>query len=140
MNRFLVICCLAVASSSFQLGYNVSPLNPCTRIVQSFVKENLFLFERFNKSRNLTETAAANMNETTQIYWVALNTLFILGGLVGAVSSKLGMDRLSRRHFLLMKNCFSIAGGVLTLLAKYLSSPVCLLIGRPAPSLEFIMA
>ncbi len=140
MNAFLLICCLTAASSTFQSGHNISSLNPCTFIVQSFVKENLFLFKKFN----LTLTSQANMskltdseaesvdyiNDKTRLYWIILNTLFILGGSVGAVSSKFGVDRLSRRHFLLMHNSFSITGGVLTLLARYQKSPVCLLLSR----------
>ena len=62
--------------------------------------------------------------------WAVLNSLFTVGGMIGALGSKYLMDLLGRRYAMIAHNAVSIVAAILVLIAPYAHSPVCLILSR----------
>jgi hypothetical protein len=86
-----------------------------------------------NELNNLNATLKgleSQVDYQTSVYWTILNTVFTLGGMLGAFTSKYFMDYFGRKRSFLIHNLFSIIGGLLALLSPYIHSPVALLACR----------
>ncbi|RNA44260.1 Solute carrier family facilitated glucose transporter member 5 [Brachionus plicatilis] len=218
-NLYLFLCVITVTSASFQFGYNISSLNPPTRVLKQFIFNDTFLFKRYhvgkalfelnegwlkgNKSKydeelykyeerkaayletywtgdvelrekmdaerkekekeiekkynksmtidelfehlgqvlqnksNLLESKRVELNngklkveKVTDYIWTAVNCLFVVGGMIGAFTSKYVLDILGRKKGILLHNTFPVVGGVLVVCSFYFRSPVCLVISR----------
>jgi MFS family permease len=70
------------------------------------------------------------IDEILEIYWAVVNTLFVAGGMVGALTSKSVINRLGRKRCLFFMNMFGVAGACLALAAPYVKSTACLMICR----------
>ncbi|CAF0876193.1 unnamed protein product [Brachionus calyciflorus] len=62
--------------------------------------------------------------------WTTINCLFVIGGMIGAFTSKFVLDILGRKRGILFHNLFSISGSVLVLISSSSKSPICLVISR----------
>jgi MFS family permease len=142
---YLFLCVLTVSSGAFQFGYNISSLNPLTYTIKAFISDNTATFKTYhdqlaavsNTTSNITEeqsnrikTLEASIDEWLEVYWAILNSLFVVGGMIGALTSKLVINRLGRKRCLFFLNMFGVAGGVLALIAPYLQSAWSLLVSR----------
>ncbi|CAF0955119.1 unnamed protein product, partial [Brachionus calyciflorus] len=214
----LALCCFSVTLASFQFGYNISSLNSPSSIIKSFIKNETYLFENYNKKlseskhieetikkledeykttkqnykqitddfdasqystdletrnniekrKNETETFIQTKcqgctideffeksakeiadfklqleklkpelieeekvtNKGTEFVWTILNSLFVVGGMLGAIGSKLVLDILGRKVGIIFHNFFSILASLLVYSSVYFSSPVLILISR----------
>jgi MFS family permease len=70
------------------------------------------------------------VNRAVTFIWAVLNSLFTVGGMIGALGSKYLMDMLGRKRAFLAHNLATLAGALLVLLAPYVHSPICLLFSR----------
>ena len=50
--------------------------------------------------------------------------------MIGAFTSKYVLDLLGRKKGLLFNGLFSIAGGILVIIAPYVKSPICVIVSR----------
>lgn len=62
--------------------------------------------------------------------WSLTNSLFVIGGTIGAFTSKNVQDRFGRKNGILFHNLFTILGGLLVIIGYYVNSPVCVMISR----------
>lgn len=95
------------------------------------------LTKKLAQSKQLLESNKQELVEAekkvikqTEIIWTILNSLFVVGGMLGAFGSKFVLDILGRKKGILFHNLFGIFGSVLVFLAVYVKSPVCILVGR----------
>jgi len=70
------------------------------------------------------------VNRVTKILWTFTNCLFVVGGMIGAFTSKYVLDIIGRKKGILFHSLFSLAGGVLVLIAPFVKSPMCVIISR----------
>ena len=210
---------ITATTASFQFGYNISSLNPPTRVLKEFIFNNTFLFKRYhdgkvlfainegwlignktkydnelykyeerkakyldtfwngdvelreqmdkerkekekeiekkyNKSMTIDElfeflgeklenktqlleskrieleNGRLKVIKVTDYIWTAINCLFVIGGMIGAFTSKYVLDILGRKKGILFHNLFPIIGGILVFCSYYFKSPICLIISR----------
>jgi membrane-associated HD superfamily phosphohydrolase len=89
-----------------------------------------------NKSDELSEKkvkldhAGARVNEYTTFLWTLTNVLFVVGGMVGAFTSKYVADYLGRKKGILFHYLFVVIGAILVFIAPYINSPECVILSR----------
>ena len=70
------------------------------------------------------------VNRVTKILWTFTNCLFVVGGMIGAFTSKYVLDYIGRKKGILFHSLFTVAGGILVLIAPFIKSPMCVIISR----------
>jgi MFS family permease len=90
----------------------------------------LFYLVQTKKYWTFKAAGKAKVDNFTEKAWAILNSLFTVGGMIGAIGSKYVMDFMGRKNGILFHNLFSISAGVLVLIAPFVHSPVCLLLSR----------
>ncbi len=76
-------------------------------------------------------TAAKNkIDNVTDILWTVLNALFVLGGMIGALSSKFVLDHLGRKKGILFNFLITIIASILVFISPKIKSPECLIVSR----------
>ena len=58
------------------------------------------------------------------------NTLFVVGGMIGAFTSKYVAEYLGRKKGILFHYIFVLIGSVLVIIAPYVNSPECVIVSR----------
>ena len=61
---------------------------------------------------------------------VIINCSFVVGGMIGAFTSKYVLDIFGRKIGLVLNGLFSISGGIFVVMAPYVNSPVCVIASR----------
>ncbi len=64
-----------------------------------------------------------HINQVNKLLWTITTALFVVGGIIGAFTSKYVQDAFGRKKGLLFHHLFTLIGGVLVLLAPYVNSP-----------------
>ena len=64
------------------------------------------------------------------LLWTAANTLFVIGGMVGAITSKYVAEFFGRKKGILFHYIFILLGALLVVIAPYVNSPECVIISR----------
>lgn len=95
--------------------------------IQNFLKEKRELLE---SNRGKLSDGEKRVDKLVEFVWAILNSLFTVGGMIGALGSKFIMDIFGRKGALLIHNFVSITAAVLALISPYVHSPVCLMISR----------
>lgn len=151
----LLFCCFTMGMASFQFGLAISSLNSVTQPVKTFTRNELILFQQIpvEQDANSTETDDAATTETTTLFhkyrpmlkkfyidvdedglvdliFTVTNCLFVLGGMLGSVTSKYVLDGLGRKKGTLFHNLFSVIGAALIILAYYFKSPFTAMFSR----------
>ena len=72
----------------------------------------------------------ANVNRMVNIIWTTIYYLFVVGGLVGAFTSKYVLDWFGRKNSILFHNLFSVIAAILAFLAPSLKYPTFVMINR----------
>ncbi len=62
--------------------------------------------------------------------WTLTTTLFVIGGMLGAFCSKFVAEGFGRKKSIVFHYLFSVIGAVLSIIAPYVQSPECVMIGR----------
>jgi MFS family permease len=106
----LILCCLTVTQSSLQFGFNISSLNNCEKIVTMF-------FLKYYETRG-------------DLLWTWANSIFVVGGMCGALTSKCVLDNLGRKNAILLHYLPSLIAATLSLTLLFIESPVCFVISR----------
>lgn len=75
--------------------------------------------------------AQAEIIETRNtMLWTLTTTLFVIGGIIGAFTSKFAAEGFGRKKSIVFHYSFGIVAAVLTIIAPYVHSPECVMIGR----------
>jgi MFS family permease len=64
------------------------------------------------------------------IVWTLINCLFVVGGMIGSLSSKYILDFFGRKKSILFKHSFTIVASILVIISPYVRSPVCIVVSR----------
>jgi MFS family permease len=64
------------------------------------------------------------------IVWTVINCLFVIGGMIGSLSSKYVLDFFGRKRSILFKHSFTVIGSILVIIAPHVRSPVCIAVSR----------
>ncbi len=70
------------------------------------------------------------VDNVNDIVWTITNALFVVGGMIGAFTSKYVLDYIGRKYGILFHALFSVAAAVLVFISPYIKSPVCILVSR----------
>ena len=76
------------------------------------------------------EVSIQNVAELNNHLWTLTNTLFVVGGMVGAFTSKYVAEFLGRKKGILFHYIFVVVGSVLVIVAPYVNSPECVIVSR----------
>lgn len=71
-----------------------------------------------------------NINHLVDVVWTIINCLFVIGGMIGSLSSKYILDFLGRKRSILYMHIFTMIASILVIISPYVRSPVCILISR----------
>jgi len=107
-------------------------------------KQTLDLIENeFNRSEAVEVDESKFVNDTQEIeseknkndakidnMWTLLNCLFVVGGMVGGLTSKFFSETFGRKRGILFHYMFSIAGSILVIVSHYFKIVECLLASR----------
>ncbi len=64
------------------------------------------------------------------LLWTITNTLFVVGGMIGAFTSKYVAEYFGRKKGILFHYIFVVAGSILVIIAPYVKSPECVIVSR----------
>jgi MFS family permease len=94
--------------------------------------KNKLIYKRklLEENRILLADATKKVNFVTGLIWTILNCIFVVGGMLGAFTSKYVLDVFGRKIGLVLNGLFSISGGILVVMAPYVNSPVCVIASR----------
>ena len=119
MSFYLVLAIFCSALGMFQLGLNRTAMNQPQYEIEQFLNQTFK--ERYGIQ--LTKNAMST-------YFSLAVSIFMVGGIVGALLAGMVANKCGRRNGLLYIQVFSIFGAILQGCCKYLSSYEALLIGR----------
>ena len=94
--------------------------------------KNKLIYKRklLEENRIKLADATKKVNFVTGLVWTILNCMFVVGGMIGAFTSKYVLDIFGRKVGLVLNGLFSISGGILVVMAPYVNSPVCVIASR----------
>ena len=92
----------------------------------------------FNQKKNILNEKSIQLekyrlivNEKNEKYiWPLVNALFVIGGMIGALTSKYVLDYLGRKKGILFNCLFGLIASVIVFISPYLKSPICLMVSR----------
>ena len=85
---------------------------------------------QLQEGKKLLAEAATKIDLLTNLLWIAVNALFVLGGAVGAACSKSALRFFGRRDAVVFVNEVSGLGSLLAFGALYFHTPICFMIAR----------
>ena len=88
------------------------------------------LKEQHQKEKKELAKGSEWVNHMTDYYFILINCLFVIGGMVGAYKSKRILDNFGRKKGILIHYVFSLIGSILVYTSPIIRSPVCLGISR----------
>lgn len=91
--------------------------------------EILFKDKKLNEIDSNKNKLKENEN-SIRLYWIITNTGFVVGGMIGAFTSKYVVDFFGRKSGILFHNIFTVIGSILVLVGKPLGSTYCIIISR----------
>jgi MFS family permease len=94
-----------------------------------------------NEYYNITRDKLANLKpiideqqEAVRLYnirlWTIVMTLFVVGGMIGAFTSKYVAEYFGRKKGILFHYIFAVAGSILAFVSPYIDSPACVFASR----------
>lgn len=97
-------------------------------------RENISLLIKptnmINEEIRIFKLEHADIEKTNTLLWTITNAVFVVGGMIGAFTSKIMLDFFGRKNSVLLHGLNTIIGAVLVLLSYYLNSPVCVIMSR----------
>lgn len=93
------------------------------------VKQELYS-EYFTNKSQAVELEKKGVDEWISHLWTITTAMFVVGGMIGAFTSKNILDGLGRRNGIVFHYIFTIAGSVLVIIAPYVRSPTCVIVSR----------
>ena len=78
----------------------------------------------------ISTSVRRKVERLTEAAWAVTNCLFLVGGLIGALSSKYLLDSLGRKNALLVHNTFTLVGSLAVVLAAAFNMPTLLMLSR----------
>jgi hypothetical protein len=85
-------------------------------------------FLEFNRVK--LEAGRQKVDDVNEIVWTVINALFVVGGMIGAFTSKYVLDFMGRKYGILFNALFNLIAAVLVFISPYIKSPVCIIISR----------
>lgn len=83
-----------------------------------------------NTTRIRLDEEAAKNEEYNKFLWTVTTALFVVGGMVGAFTSKYVADFFGRKKGILFHHVFTLIGSVLVFVAPLINRPECVIISR----------
>jgi SP family facilitated glucose transporter-like MFS transporter 1 len=69
-------------------------------------------------------------NAFVDLLWTITTALFVVGGMIGAFTSKYVLDFFGRKRGILFHYIFTLIGSILTFIAPLINSPECVMLSR----------
>ena len=85
---------------------------------------------RLESFRTPLKNGLLRVNRAVNLLWTITNCLFVVGGMIGAFTSKYVLDRIGRKKGILFHTLFTLVGSVLVFVAPFVKSPICIIISR----------
>lgn len=82
------------------------------------------------QTKTQLKESKVKVDEFNTLLWTVTTALFVVGGMVGAFTSKYVADYFGRKKGILFHHIFTVAGAVLVFIAPYVNSPECVIISR----------
>lgn len=105
-------------------------------ILNDYIKEKKFedAIEFGEEILDIFETLSLkqleNIDGVITLLWTITTTLFVVGGMIGAFTSKYVLDKYGRKNGILFHYIFTINGSVLVFICKYINRPELMMISR----------
>ena len=97
-----------------------------TALTARLNEKEIFLEE----NRPKLEAGRQKVERFNEILWTVLNSLFVVGGMVGALTSKYVLDFLGRKKGIIFNSGIGLLAAILVFVSFYAKSPVCLILSR----------
>lgn len=76
------------------------------------------------------EAGRQKVDDINDIVWTVINALFVVGGMIGALTSKYVLDFIGRKYGIIFNALFNVVAAVLVFISPYIKSPVCIMVSR----------
>lgn len=119
MNSYLLLAIFSAVLGMFQFGYNSSTINAPQSKIEAFLNESF-------KTRYDVDLS----EESSKTYFSIAVSMFLVGGMLGALSGGWVAEKFGRKRGLLYTQIFSLLGATCMGCCKAASSYEMLLIGR----------
>ena len=119
MTCYLILSIISAVLGMFQFGYNSSSFNAPQNKIENFLNNSFQ--ERYNTQ--LTD-------DSVSTYFSIAVSMFLVGGMVGALSGGYVAEKFGRKKGLLYTQIFSLSGAVCMGCCKLASSYELMLVGR----------
>ena len=86
--------------------------------------------ENLLSEKNSIDSAFERMESSNTLLWTLTTSLFVVGGMIGAFSSKFFLDFFGRKKGIIIHYAFSISGAILVFIAPIINSPECVMVSR----------
>ena len=86
--------------------------------------------ESLQLEKKSLEAVYDRMESSNTLLWTITTSLFVVGGMIGAFSSKFFLDFFGRKKGILVHYIFSISGAILVFIAPLINSPECVMVSR----------
>ena len=103
------------------------------KIPDALTKSNASLLDKgldLEANRTAFENTKKQVETSATLLWTITTALFVVGGMVGAFTSKYVCDFFGRKKGIIFHHIFTVSGAVLVLIAPYLNSPECMIVSR----------
>jgi MFS family permease len=94
------------------------------------LNKSVELKESLDKTEKELEDRRIQIENLNTMLWTLTTTVFVVGGIIGAFTSKFVAEGFGRKKSIVFHYAFGIVAAVLTLIAPYVRSPECVIIGR----------
>jgi len=100
------------------------------KVIESYQKRLSESHPDLAKIKNETNTESEDIQKYTTFLWTITTSLFVVGGMIGAFTSKYVVDFFGRKKGILFHHIFTLIGAVLAFIAPIINRPECVLVSR----------
>ena len=97
---------------------------------QSKQATNLTVQEFLDATKLKLDAGKTKVDEVNTLLWTVTTALFVVGGMVGAFTSKYVAEYFGRKKGIIFHHIFNVLGAVLVFIAPYINSPECVIVSR----------
>ncbi len=85
---------------------------------------------KLKEGKEKLNAASKKLENVKTMLWTLTTAVFVIGGIIGAFTSKFAAEGFGRKKSIIFHYSFGIVAGVLTILSIYIRSPICVIVGR----------
>lgn len=116
-----------IAEANARYNQSFENMNEALAFVENLLESKS---KQLEEARGKLAAGTQKVDSVTNLFWTLINGLFVVGGMIGAFTSKFVLDYLGRKKGILFNCGFVVLAAVLVFAAPYARSPVLIMVSR----------